>query len=127
MITVNESLIADDDPLIPGDDAVIHVEDPGLKEYGANGDMWMIAGIYLIFINLASLVLFYSDKKRARKHEWRIPEKTLFLAAAAGGSVGAIAGMYLFRHKTRHWYFVIGMPLILAVQVIAAWLYFTAR
>ncbi len=88
--------------------------------------MKMIAGIYLICINLVSLFLFYSDKRRARKHVWRIPEKTLFLAAVAGGSLGAVAGMYLFRHKTRHWYFVIGIPLILAVQVIAAWMYLSA-
>ena len=93
---------------------------------GVYRKMKMIAGVYLICINLVSLVLFYSDKQKARKHAWRIPEKTLFLAAIAGGSVGAIAGMYLFRHKTRHWYFVIGMPLILAVQVIAAWMYFSA-
>ena len=81
----------------------------------------------LTITNLISFFLMGHDKKCARQGKWRVPEKTLFLAAAAGGSVGAIAGMYLFRHKTRHWHFVIGMPLILAVQVIAAWLYFTAR
>jgi uncharacterized membrane protein YsdA (DUF1294 family) len=57
------------------------------------------------------------DKAKAKSHAWRIPEKTLFIASLIGGSVGTWAGMYFFRHKTKHWYFVIGMPLILAVQV----------
>ena len=76
--------------------------------------------IYLIIVNLAALVLMYSDKQRAIRHHWRIQERTLFLSAIIGGSIGAIAGMYLFHHKTRHWYFVIGMPAILVAQ-IAAW------
>ena len=79
--------------------------------------LWMI---YLIIVNLAALVLMYSDKQRAIRHHWLIPERTLFLSAIIGGSIGAIAGMYLFHHKTRHWYFVIGMPAILVAQ-IAAW------
>lgn len=74
--------------------------------------------IYLIFMNLAGLVLMWSDKKRAQKHEWRIPEKTFFVVSLIGGSIGTWAGMYLFHHKTKHWYFVVGMPLILLVQII---------
>lgn len=58
-----------------------------------------------------------SDKSRAIKGKWRIPEKSLFLMSILGGSIGTWAGMYLFRHKTKHWYFVIGMPLILVLQV----------
>ena len=76
--------------------------------------------IYLVIINLAAFLLMAMDKSRARKHRWRIPEKTLFLLAILGGSIGAIAGMYTFRHKTRHWYFVIGMPAILILQVVLA-------
>lgn len=60
------------------------------------------------------------DKWKARKQAWRIPEKTLFLISILGGSIGSIAGMYTFHHKTKHWYFVIGMPLILIVQVAAS-------
>lgn len=60
------------------------------------------------------------DKWKAKHHAWRIPESTLFLVSILGGSVGTWAGMYLFRHKTRHWYFVVGMPLILAVQIVIA-------
>ena len=72
---------------------------------------------YLIIINIAGIMSMYIDKKRAIKKKWRIPEKTLFLFAILGGSVGSIAGMHLFRHKTKHWYFVIGMPLILIIQI----------
>lgn len=76
-----------------------------------------IVFIYLVIINLIAFLLMAMDKSRARKHQWRIPEKTLFLSAILGGSIGAIAGMYTFHHKTRHWYFVIGMPAILIVQI----------
>ena len=79
-----------------------------------------IVFIYLVIINLIAFLLMAMDKSRARKHQWRIPEKTLFLSAILGGSIGAIAGMYTFRHKTRHWYFVIGMPAILILQVVLA-------
>ena len=72
--------------------------------------------LYLLLINLLAFALMGIDKKKARRHKWRIPEKTLFLSALLGGSVGAIAGMQFFRHKTKHWYFVIGMPAILVLQ-----------
>ena len=77
--------------------------------------------LYLAAINLVAFGLMAADKRRAQKHRWRIPEHTLFAAALLGGSIGAIAGMYLCRHKTHHWYFVLGMPLILACQLAAAW------
>ena len=79
-----------------------------------------IVFIYLVIINLIAFLLMAMDKSRARKHQWRIPEKTLFLSAILGGSIGAIAGMYTFHHKTRHWYLVIGMPAILLLQVVLA-------
>lgn len=79
------------------------------------------AVIYLIFMNLIGFGLMGIDKQRARRRDWRIPEKVLFGAALLGGSVGAWAGMYLFHHKTKHWYFVVGMPLILAVQAALVW------
>lgn len=77
--------------------------------------------LYLLLINLIAFALMGVDKSRARRHKWRIPEKTLFLSALLGGSIGSIVGMQVFRHKTKHWYFVIGMPLILAVQVCVGW------
>lgn len=74
--------------------------------------------IYLIFINLAAFLLMGVDKYKAIRHRWRISEKTLFLSALLFGSVGAILGMYTFRHKTRHASFVYGMPVILILQII---------
>ena len=79
--------------------------------------------LYLLIINAAGFLLMLIDKVKAKKNLWRIPEKTLFLAAIFGGSIGSLAGMYLFRHKTQHPTFTLGMPLILAVQVVAVvWL-----
>ena len=75
--------------------------------------------IYLCIINALGFALMLLDKLKARKNLWRIPEATLFGVAAIGGSLGCIAGMYTVRHKTKHLSFTIGMPLILAVQVIA--------
>ena len=74
---------------------------------------------YLILANLVGLVLMGVDKSKARRHRWRIPERMLFLSAILGGSLGATAGMWLFRHKTRHWYFVVGMPAIMILQIAA--------
>ena len=74
---------------------------------------------YLILANLVGLVLMGADKSKARRHRWRIPERVLFLSALLGGSLGATVGMWLFHHKTRHWYFVVGMPAILVLQVAA--------
>lgn len=73
---------------------------------------------YLLIINAASFILMLVDKIKARKNLWRIPERTLILTAVAGGSIGSLAGMYLFRHKTLHPKFTIGIPVILALQVV---------
>ena len=82
---------------------------------------------YLILINLIAFFLMGIDKRKARTGAWRIPEKTLFLSSILGGSIGAIAGMQLFRHKTRHQSFVVGMPAILLVQILLAIAYFYFR
>ena len=74
--------------------------------------------IYLIVMNLIGLAVMAMDKSKARHHAWRIPEKMLFLCSLLGGSIGTWAGMYLFHHKTKHWYFVIGMPVILILQIV---------
>ena len=80
--------------------------------------------IWLIAVNGATFALYGIDKRRAKKGRWRIPERTLLLLPLLGGSVGGILGMAVFHHKTRHWYFVIGMPLILILQIAGAiWLY----
>lgn len=73
---------------------------------------------YLILLNLLGFILMGVDKRRAIRHAWRIPEAHLFGCAILGGSLGSILGMYTFRHKTKHWYFVFGMPAILLIQII---------
>lgn len=79
--------------------------------------IYRIILIYLCLMNLAAFLLFGADKRRAKRDRWRIRESTLLLAAALGGSVGALAGMRLFRHKTRKRKFSVGVPLILAAQL----------
>lgn len=82
-----------------------------------------LLAVYLAVINLATFIVYGADKRRARKGKWRVPEKTLFLLPLLGGSVGALLGMRVFRHKTRHWYFVWGIPAILLAQIaLAVWL-----
>ena len=79
----------------------------------------LIAGmaVYIICMNIIGFAVMGIDKNKAKKQAFRIPEKNLFLVSLLGGSIGTLAGMYIFRHKTKHWYFVIGMPLILFVQI----------
>ena len=71
---------------------------------------------YLLIINAAGFLLMLVDKWKAKKNRWRVRESTLLIVAALGGSVGSLAGMYLFRHKTLHLKFTVGIPLILAAQ-----------
>ena len=83
-------------------------------------DGMKLFAIYLAVMNVLGVAVMWSDKRRARLHRWRIPEKVLFGVSLLGGSAGTWAGMYLFRHKTKHWYFVVGMPLILVCQAALA-------
>lgn len=76
--------------------------------------------MYLIAVNLLAFVSFGIDKQKAKTHQWRISEKTLLGIAVCGGSLGAICGMRMFRHKTKHTKFAVGLPAILLVQAIAA-------
>ncbi|MBQ7060220.1 MAG: DUF1294 domain-containing protein [Clostridia bacterium] len=86
---------------------------------------WQI--ILLAVIGIMSVAGFASmgiDKSRAKNDKWRIPEKTLFLIALLGGALGSVLGMQVFRHKTKHWYFAVFMPMILLVQIaIVAFLF----
>lgn len=77
-----------------------------------------VFGIYLLIINAVGFVLMLVDKIKAKKNLWRIPEATLIGVAAVGGSIGSLIGMYTFRHKTKHPKFTLGIPLILAVQLV---------
>ncbi len=78
----------------------------------------IVVEMYLVLINLVGFAMMGIDKNRARRSAWRIPEKTLFTCALLGGSLGTTLGMSVFHHKTRHWYFKYGMPLILVIQVV---------
>ena len=76
--------------------------------------------IYLFLVNAVAFFLMLADKAKAKKKKWRIPEATLIGSAIIGGSIGALAGMYTFRHKTKHPKFTVGIPVILVLQVVAA-------
>lgn len=79
--------------------------------------------LYLLIINAVGFLLMLVDKRKAQKKLWRIPESTLFTAAAFGGSIGCLAGMYCFRHKTKHLTFTLGMPAIFIAQIaLVIWL-----
>ena len=81
-------------------------------------DVIVLIIIYIIVANLAGIISMAMDKWKAVHRSWRIPEAVLFFIAIIGGSIGSILGMYLCRHKTKHWYFVYGMPLILLIQIV---------
>ena len=78
---------------------------------------------YILGMTLLTFSVCGADKFAAQRQRRRVPEKVLFLLSALGGGVGMYLGMFPFRHKTKHWYFVVGMPLILAAQLAAGvWL-----
>lgn len=81
-------------------------------------NMYKYLFIYLIVINLVGFITMYIDKKKSQKRQWRVPEARLFGIAIVFGSIGILLGMYLFRHKTKHMKFVIGIPIILITQIV---------
>ncbi|MBQ9591189.1 MAG: DUF1294 domain-containing protein [Butyrivibrio sp.] len=81
-------------------------------------DSFILIISYFIIINIIGFALMGIDKRKAKRHAFRIPEATLFSVALIGGSLGSIIGMFLFRHKTRHWYFLFGLPAILVLHII---------
>ena len=78
--------------------------------------------IYFIIINIVGFLAMGIDKAKAKAKAWRIPEKTLLTIAVLGGAIGVWLGMELFRHKTKHWYFKYGVPLVFIIE-LAAWFY----
>lgn len=94
-----------------------------------NETLLFIVIAYMLFTSLVLFVLMGIDKKRAVRHEWRIKESALFLIAFIGGAPGGVAGMCIFRHKTKHLSFVVGMPLLAAANIGIAFLllYFNAK
>lgn len=83
-----------------------------------------LVAVLLLLVNILSLALYGSDKVRARRHDERIPERVLLGIALLGGALGACLGMWLFRHKTRHWRFVVFVPLFLLVHLYILYLLF---
>lgn len=88
-------------------------------------DTWIL--VYLLLINALAFLLMLADKRKAQKKKWRIPEATLMTAAALGGSLGALLGMYTFRHKTRHIKFTLGVPLFLITHLAILFFAFSLR
>ena len=74
--------------------------------------------IYILVINIIAFLLMGYDKHEAKKGNWRISEKTLFMLVLFGGSIGGIIGMFVFHHKTKKWYFRFGFPIILIMQIL---------
>lgn len=81
-------------------------------------DWRILLAVYLAAVNLAGFAIMGIDKRRAVRRAWRVSEASLFFTALIGGSLGSVIGMYTFRHKTRHWYFVVGMPVISVIQIL---------
>ena len=89
--------------------------------------LYKCIAVYLAAVNVVTFFLYGVDKRKAKKGQWRVPEKTLFLFPLLGGSLGGILGMKVFHHKTKHWYFRWGLPAILVLQIAAAfavWYFF---
>ena len=84
--------------------------------------LFHIINTYLVLVNAAACLLMLADKLKAKRGVWRIRESTLMGVALAGGSLGAIVGMFAFRHKTRHLKFSLGLPLILVGQLLICFL-----
>ena len=101
---------------------VISSFDGPLAVFAGGWTTWLL--VYLAAVNLVTFTVYGIDKAKAKRGAWRVPEKTLFLLPLLGGSLGALLGMRVFRHKTKHWYFVWGIPLILLAQIaLAVWVY----
>lgn len=77
-----------------------------------------IFAIYIAIVNLIAYILYATDKYKSKKTGWRISERALIISALVGGSVGALLAMKMFRHKTKHKKFTLGVPFILVLQII---------
>lgn len=84
---------------------------------------WKAVILWVAVLSVIDFILMGVDKHRAKRNQWRVPEKSFFILAALGGAPGGILGMWSFRHKTRHWYFKYGLPAMLLLQIgLGIWL-----
>ncbi len=81
-------------------------------------DFYSLLAAYLIIINILSLLMFGYDKLKAKKNGWRIPESRFFILGLLGGAVGIYTGMRIFRHKTKHMLFIVGIPLLVVLNLV---------
>ncbi|MBQ6190526.1 MAG: DUF1294 domain-containing protein [Bacteroidaceae bacterium] len=90
--------------------------------------MWKYFVIFILVMSVITFFVFGWDKWKAKNDKWRTPESTLFLLAIFGGSVGALLGMQVWRHKTQHWSFRLGIPIILILQAAGlVWYFFFSK
>jgi len=89
-----------------------------IEFFNNNPELLKYLIIYLIIINLVGFIAMLIDKRRAKKGEWRIKEGSLFMITLLGGGIGTIAGMYLFRHKTKKLKFTVGLPTIFLMEIV---------
>lgn len=78
---------------------------------------YKLISLLIVLLNIVAFAITGLDKSKAKRHGWRISEKTFLIVAVLGGSLGVLFGMYYFRHKTRHGIFVVGIPIILLLQI----------
>lgn len=81
-------------------------------------DIKTFLAVYFIIVNIVGFIMSAVDKSAAKRHKWRVPEKNLFAVSLLGGAVGTLISMLLFRHKTKHKRFMIGIPLIILAQIL---------
>lgn len=89
-----------------------------IEFFNNNPELFKYLIVYLVIINLVGFLAMAIDKRRAKKGEWRIKEGSLFMITLLGGGIGTIAGMYLFRHKTKKLKFTVGLPTIFIVEIV---------
>ena len=90
--------------------------------------MWTYFGYFILVMTVLTFIVCGIDKWKAKNEQWRVPESTLFLLAIFGGSIGGWLGMEIWHHKTQHWYFRLGIPIIVVLQVaLILWIWFSVK
>lgn len=94
-----------------------------MRELGISYNIYLYLAVgFIILMNILGFWVMGSDKKKAKRKQRRVPERNFFLIAVFGGALGVYAGMLFFRHKTKRWYFMVGIPGIFIAEVIISYL-----